>query len=226
MAAQREWFDDGLLQGPRRHARGDRKEITRAYRKLAKQYHPDANPGSEERFKEISPPTTSSATPTSARSTTKSAASVRRGNLGASAVRRRRQRAASTSDVETSRDIFGGIFGRDGRGASRGTPGVGPQRGDDSRRSCTCPSRGRRGLVTTVNVSTRRALLDLRRLGLPPGHDAGGLPALRRHRRPQRQPGNVLPLHAVPGVRRPGTKIVDPCPTCFGTGLEQRANDR
>ena len=29
------------------------KEITRAYRKLAKQHHPDANPGSEERFKEI-----------------------------------------------------------------------------------------------------------------------------------------------------------------------------
>ena len=30
------------------------KEITRAYRKLAKEHHPDANPGSEERFKEIS----------------------------------------------------------------------------------------------------------------------------------------------------------------------------
>ena len=30
------------------------KEIARAYRKLAKQYHPDANPGSDERFKEIS----------------------------------------------------------------------------------------------------------------------------------------------------------------------------
>ena len=30
------------------------KEIGKAYRKLAKQYHPDANPGSEERFKEIS----------------------------------------------------------------------------------------------------------------------------------------------------------------------------
>ena len=33
------------------------KEITRAYRKLAKQYHPDANPGNkeaEERFKEVS----------------------------------------------------------------------------------------------------------------------------------------------------------------------------
>ena len=29
------------------------KEIARAYRKLAKQYHPDAHPGSEERFKEV-----------------------------------------------------------------------------------------------------------------------------------------------------------------------------
>ena len=29
------------------------KELTRAYRKLAKQYHPDTNPGAEDRFKEI-----------------------------------------------------------------------------------------------------------------------------------------------------------------------------
>src|SRR5262249_14793132 len=29
-------------------------DIRKAYRKLAKQHHPDANPGSEERFKEIS----------------------------------------------------------------------------------------------------------------------------------------------------------------------------
>ncbi len=36
------------------HRRRPTKEITRAYRKLAKQYHPDANPGAEERFKEIS----------------------------------------------------------------------------------------------------------------------------------------------------------------------------
>ena len=30
------------------------KEITRAYRKLAKQLHPDTHPGSEEKFKEVS----------------------------------------------------------------------------------------------------------------------------------------------------------------------------
>ena len=34
----------------------DQSEIQRAYRKLARQYHPDVNkdPGAEERFKEIS----------------------------------------------------------------------------------------------------------------------------------------------------------------------------
>ena len=47
MAPQREWFDKdyysvlGVPQG------ATEKEITRAYRKLAKQHHPDANPGNK-----------------------------------------------------------------------------------------------------------------------------------------------------------------------------------
>src|SRR4249920_888912 len=57
MAPQREWFEKdyysvlGVSQG------ATEKEITRAYRKLAKEYHPDANPGNreaEEKFKEVS----------------------------------------------------------------------------------------------------------------------------------------------------------------------------
>src|SRR3981081_1837036 len=57
MAPQREWFDKdyysvlGVPQG------ATEKEITRAYRKLAKQHPPDANPGNrdaEEKFKEVS----------------------------------------------------------------------------------------------------------------------------------------------------------------------------
>src|SRR3954469_13514420 len=57
MAPQREWFETDYYEvlGVPRSA--TEKDITRAYRKLAKQYHPDANPGdtaAEERFKEVS----------------------------------------------------------------------------------------------------------------------------------------------------------------------------
>ena len=47
----------GLLPGPRRAQERLAAEIKKAYRKLAQQHHPDANPGNtdaEERFKEIS----------------------------------------------------------------------------------------------------------------------------------------------------------------------------
>ena len=54
MAAQREWFEKDYYKVLGVAESATDKEITRAYRKLAKEHHPDANPGSEERFKEIS----------------------------------------------------------------------------------------------------------------------------------------------------------------------------
>src|SRR4051794_40520713 len=54
MALQREWFEKDYYKVLGVPQSATETEIRRAYRKLAKENHPDANPGKEERFKEIS----------------------------------------------------------------------------------------------------------------------------------------------------------------------------
>ena len=57
MAPQQEWFEKDYYKVLGVPDDADQKEITKAYRKLARENHPDANPGdtaAEERFKEVS----------------------------------------------------------------------------------------------------------------------------------------------------------------------------
>src|SRR5258705_6924728 len=54
MASQREWFEKDYYAVLGVPQAATQKEVTRAYRKLAKEHHPDTNPGHDERFKEIS----------------------------------------------------------------------------------------------------------------------------------------------------------------------------
>src|SRR5260221_11233242 len=54
---QREWFEKDYYAVLGVPQSATEKDLSRAFKKLAKQYHPDANPGNgaaEERFKEIS----------------------------------------------------------------------------------------------------------------------------------------------------------------------------
>ena len=53
MAPQREWFEKDYYKTLGVPSTATAKEITSAYRKLAKKHHPDTNPGDDEVFKEI-----------------------------------------------------------------------------------------------------------------------------------------------------------------------------
>ena len=54
MAVQREWFDKDYYEVLGVKPDASQKEITKAYRKLARAHHPDATGGDETRFKEVS----------------------------------------------------------------------------------------------------------------------------------------------------------------------------
>ncbi|MCB9374018.1 MAG: DnaJ domain-containing protein, partial [Microthrixaceae bacterium] len=56
MAPQREWFEKDYYKVLGVADDASQKDITKAYRKLARELHPDTNqePGAEERFKEVS----------------------------------------------------------------------------------------------------------------------------------------------------------------------------
>ena len=76
MAPQRDWYTTDYYKVLGVSDKATNKELRRAYRKLAKDYHPDLTPVPRTSSKRSRPPTTFSATPRSARSTTRSAGSV------------------------------------------------------------------------------------------------------------------------------------------------------
>ena len=232
MAPQREWFEKDYYEvlGVPETAR--QKEITSAYRKLARQHHPDANPAT---------PRPRSGSRRSRRRTTCSATTTKRKEydevrrLGPMARgfggggRRRRPGGFTftTDDLGDLGDLLGNLFGRGRRRRARRRAAAAPARSaaTTSRPSCTSSfDDAVQGVTTSVNLTSDAACSTCHGTGAKPGHARRRIcPRLRRPRRARRQPGPLLvQLSRARNCGGRGHDHRDPCPTCRGTGVERR----
>ena len=139
MAPQREWFEKDYYAVLGIQSGASDKEIQRAYRKLAKQYHPDANQGdaaAEERFKEISAAHEVLGDPEKRKEYDQVremvASGVGPGGFGGGFPGGYQGQTINFEDIGGLGDLLGGLFGGGGRkGGRRGRGPAGPQRGAD-----------------------------------------------------------------------------------------------
>ena len=224
MAPQREWFEKdyykvlGVAEG------ATQKEITRAYRKLAKENHPDANPGAEDRFKEISAgydvlgDADKRKEYDEVRAPGPAAAGFGGGGAGGGGGFR-------VEDLGDFGDIFGNLFGRGGGRTRHGLAGApGPQRGAD--------------LEAELHLSFDDAVA--RRHHHREPHQRGRAAPSAAAPAPRRAPCRSRARPATAPASRPTTRACSasrrrappaaggvassssPCANCAGTGVERR----
>lgn len=234
MAAQREWFEKDYYATLGVSESATAKEITSAYRKLARELHPDANPGdaaAEERFKEVS------AAYDVVGDAEKRAEydEVRRlgpmaGGFGAPGGAGGFGGAGGGFNFTTEDlgDLLGGLFNRGrggaGAGAGRTGRGPGPQRGRDLEAELHLSFVDAvRGVTTSVNITSDAPCSTCHGSGARPGTTpstcsrCGGRGALDDNQ------GFFSFSQPCPACGGRGQTIDDPCPSCQGTGVERRA---
>jgi molecular chaperone DnaJ len=228
VAAQREWFEKDYYKELGVAENASAKEITKAYRKLARELHPDKNPGdatAEERFKAVS------AAYDVLGDETKRAEydEVRRlGPIGGG-----RGPGGFTFNMDDANasglgDLLGQMFGRRGAGG-RGGPaasGVGPRRGADVQAELTIDFvDAARGMTTTLHLTSDAQCSTCSGSGARPGTtpklcpQCGGRGVIDDN---QGLFSFSSPCRRCAGA---GTVIEDPCPTCRGSGVEKRPRE-
>jgi molecular chaperone DnaJ len=221
---QREWFEKDYYKVLGVPDTAADKDLTRAYRKLAKQYHPDAGGGNEERFKEISAAYDVLGDPAKR----KEYDEVRRlGPVGAGGFRPFSDSpgAGFTSfRVEDLGDLFGGLFGRSrSRGGPGSAPGTGPRRGEDLEAVLHLSFLDAvHGATTSVNVTSDAACSSCHGTGAAPGTSPVICPLCGGRGVRDENQGFFSFSQPCAGCGGTGMKVETPCPTCQGTGLEHR----
>jgi molecular chaperone DnaJ len=225
MVAQREWLDKDYYQVLGVASTATDKEITRAYRKLAKQFHPDANPGAEDRFKEIS----AAYDVLGDTAKRKEYDEVRR--LGASGFGFGGAGGAGGPGGATFRmdDVdFGDLFGGLGAtfGGGRRARNAGPRRGADVEAELYLSFEDAvRGVTTSVNVAGEARCETCGGSGAAPGTSPVTCPTCHGRGALDDNQGLFSLSRVCPQCSGRGTIIETPCPTCRGSGVVRRTRE-
>jgi len=237
MAAQpqREWFEKDYYKVLGVPESATDKEIRRAYRKLAKEHHPDSNPGHEETFKEIS----AAYDVLSDDEKRKAYDEVRRlgpmaGGFGAgpggagpfgpggAGPGGFTFTTEDLGDLGGIGDLFGNLFGGGGGGRRRGQQ-VGPRRGDDLETELHLSFLDAvNGVTTTVNLTSEMACHTCHGSGAAPGTTPVVCPMCGGRGAVEDNQGPFSFSRACPQCNGRGTIVESPCPTCKGSGVERR----
>ncbi|HET6665013.1 MAG TPA: molecular chaperone DnaJ [Acidimicrobiales bacterium] len=236
MAPQREWFEKDYYRVLGVSDTASQKDIRSAYRKLSRQYHPDANPddkAAEDRFKEVSAAYDVVGDPEKR----KEYDEVRKlgpmgGMFGGPGAGGAGTGAGGFrfEDIGDIGDVLGGLFGRGrrrgGPAGAGGVGGTGPHRGQDLETELHLAFEDAvHGLTTTVHLTSEAACSTCHGTGARPGTNPRTCPMCEGRGVVDDNQGFFSLSAPCPECAGRGYTIDEPCPTCRGTGVEHRPRE-
>jgi len=231
VAPQREWFEKDYYKILGVADDASAKDVTKAYRKLARQYHPDANPddkSAEERFKEIS----AAYDVIGDEAKRKEYDEVRKlGPMGGGFGGMPGQGGGFTFSEGDLGDLLGGIFRtggmRRGRGAAtESSAGAGPRRGSDLEATLTMSFEdAAHGITTALQLTSDAVCATCHGSGAKPGTSPRVCQVCQGRGVVAENQGFFSFSTPCTVCQGQGTIVDAPCPTCHGKGVERRPRE-
>jgi len=235
VAPQPEWFEKDFYKTLGVSESASAKDLTKAYRKLARQLHPDANPGddaAETRFKEVS----AAYDVIGDEAKRKEYDEVRKlgpGAMGFGPSGGPAPGGANTNFNFDGADLgdLGGMFGnlfnqRAGARRAGGSRGPGPQRGSDLETELTMDFRDAvAGITTTLHLTSDAGCTTCHGTGSKPGSapsvcsNCGGRGVIDENQ------GLFSFSRPCAVCHGKGVLVLDPCVDCGGAGVVRRPRD-
>ena len=226
MNPQREWFEKNYYDILGVGERATAKEIQKAYRKLARDLHPDQNPGdtaAEERFKEVSAAYDVLGDDEKRKEYDQvRAMGPMAGGQGAGPG----GFSFNVGDVGGLGDLLGNVFGGRRGGGGGSAAGVGPRRGTDIEATLTIDFVDAiNGIETSLFLTTDAQCSTCSGSGARPGtspqmcSNCGGRGVVDDNQ------GFFAMSSPCPMCQGNGVRIEYPCDSCRGSGVEKRPRE-